>query len=96
MPLGGTTVTHSLTTFPATTSFVDFSATVPTVVAGDAWAGKPIGVQLIATSGTGVGYWDLDNVRLEATVVPEPGTWALLGTGAGLLLVAGWRRNVRG
>lgn len=96
VPLGATTVTHSLATFPTTTSFVDFSATVPTVGAGDAWAGKPIGLQLIATSGTGVGYWDLDNVRLEATVVPEPGTWALLGTGAGLLLVAGWRRNVRG
>jgi hypothetical protein len=66
------------------------------VGSGDAWAGKPIGVQLIAASGTGVGYWDLDNVRLEATVVPEPGTWALLGTGAGLLWVAGRRRNVRG
>jgi len=94
--LGTTLVTHSLATFPVSTTFVDFSATVPAVGAADAWAGKPIGVQLIAASGTGVGYWDLDNVRLEATVVPEPGTWALLGTGAGLLWMAGRRRNVRG
>ena len=93
--LGATVVSHSAAAFPTTTTFVDYSAVLPAVLAGEAWVGKSIGVQIISANSTGVGYWDLDHVRLEATVVPEPGTWALMGTGVGLLVLTGWRRNVR-
>jgi PEP-CTERM motif len=88
-------VSHSTALFPTTTSFVDQSVTLGEVLPGDAWVGKPIGVALGSLSGTGVGYWDLDNVRLEATVVPEPETWALMGAGTVLLGLSVWRRSGR-
>lgn len=93
--IGGTMVSYSATAFPATTTFVDQTFSLGEVLPGDAWAGKQIGIQLVAANGTGAGYWDLDNVRLEANVVPEPGTWALLGLGCGLVGVASWRRTRR-
>lgn len=83
VPLASTTVAHSTDLFPTTTRFVDVSVSLAGVQAGDAWAGKPIGVQLLSASGTGAGYWDLDQVRVQAAVVPEPGSLALLGLGAG-------------
>ncbi len=45
------------------TQLRDFSVYLPTVQAGDAWAGKAIGVAIRATGKAG-GFWDLDNVRL--------------------------------
>jgi len=93
--LGATVVSHSAAAFPTTTTFVDYSAVLPAALGGEAWVGKSIGVQIISANATGVGYWDLDHVRLEATVVPEPGTWALMGTGVGLLALTGWRRAAR-
>jgi hypothetical protein len=49
----------------------DFSVYVPTVQAGNMWAGKRIGVAIRAAGAAG-GFWDLDNVRLEALVAaPE-------------------------
>lgn len=65
------------------THLSDVTATLPTVTAGNAWAGKAIGVQLVATDDPAVteaGYFDVDNVRVNA--VPEPTT-------AGALLAAG-------
>jgi len=41
----------------------DFSLELPTVQAGDGWAGMSIGVALRAAGMPG-GFWDLDNVRL--------------------------------
>ena len=41
----------------------DFSLELPTVQAGDGWAGMSIGVALRAVGMPG-GFWDLDNVRL--------------------------------
>jgi len=83
-----TPVSYSPALFPDATQFVDFSVGVPYVQAGDAWAGQHIGVRLLSTSGTGAGYWDLDNVRL--TAVPEPTSAALLLLGiSGLWLVRG-------
>lgn len=58
---------------------------VPAAAIGSA-AGHPIGVALVAL-GDGVadnddlegGFWNVDNARLTATAVPEPGAAAILG-----------------
>ena len=50
----------------------DFSLELPTVQAGDAWAGMNIGIALRAAGQPG-GFWDLDNVRL-IELLPDPGT----------------------
>lgn len=47
----------------SSTELKDFSLHVLPVQAGDAWAGKPIGVALRANGLPG-GFWDIDNVRL--------------------------------
>jgi len=73
------------TLFPNTTHLVDFTLSLGTVQAGDAWAGKPIGVELMALAATPGGYWDMDNVRL--TSVPEPSSWGLAGCGIGGMLL---------
>ncbi len=72
-----TTVTNTPETFPTDTEFVDFSVRLPAVQSTDAWAGKHIGMQILATpdfedpSAWG-GYWDVDNVRLqEGIYVPN-------------------------
>ncbi len=88
--VGATPIIFTAAGFPGTTHFLDVQVNVPTVQPGDAWAGKPIGVQLLATGGTGVGYWDLDNARL--VTVPEPSTLGLLALGLGGLVVARLRR----
>ncbi|MGC3956856.1 MAG: PEP-CTERM sorting domain-containing protein [Verrucomicrobiota bacterium] len=83
-----TTITFNATTFNPSGPFalVDFSVTTSIVQASDAWAGKNIGISIVSGDGTGAGYWDLDNARLTA-VVPEPGTLALMGLGAGILFL---------
>ena len=47
----------------SSTYLQDVSLYLPTVNAGDAWAGKSIGVAIRAGGQAG-GFWDLDNVRL--------------------------------
>jgi hypothetical protein len=47
----------------SSTQLQDFSVYLDTVQAGDAWAGKNIGVAIRAAGAAG-GFWDLDNVRL--------------------------------
>lgn len=70
--VAATAITNSLTIFPTTTHLIDFSVSVPTVQAGDAWAGQNIGILLLSTVSTNLegGYWDLDNVRLSSLVTP--------------------------
>jgi hypothetical protein len=68
------TVTNTAANFPSDTRFVDFSVQVPAVQPADAWAGKNIGIQFLATPdfdnpAAWGGFWDVDNVRL---VVPTP------------------------
>jgi hypothetical protein len=72
-----TTVTNTAANFPTDTRLVDFQVQVPGVNATDAWAGKNIGIQLLATPDFDEpdewgGYWDVDNVRLaEGIYVPN-------------------------
>jgi hypothetical protein len=75
------------------THLTDYALDLPVVAAGDAWAGKNIGVQLIqtATPEMAGGYWDFDNVRLTATAAPEPGAIVLLAVGLGGLAARRWR-----
>jgi hypothetical protein len=51
---------------------VDCTVAVPTVDADAAWANRPIGLRLLSTVSTNLqgGYWDLDQVRLEAVGPP--------------------------
>ncbi|PYI81770.1 MAG: hypothetical protein DME26_19265 [Verrucomicrobia bacterium] len=83
--VAATPIIHSLATFPTNTHFVDFEVNVPTIQAGDAWAGQNIGIQLLSAAGTGQGYWDVDNVRLLE--VPEPAVLVLLVLGLGGMFV---------
>lgn len=92
VPIDSTGITFNTANFPTTGHFMDYSVTVD-VGAGDAWAGKNIGILIQSTSGAGQGYWDLDNVRLTSTAVPEPTTMALLGLGLGGMLFARSRRQ---
>ncbi|MEK7781515.1 MAG: hypothetical protein AAB370_08465 [Verrucomicrobiota bacterium] len=67
-----TTITNSPLVFSNSTHLLDFPVNVPTVRAGDAWAGQHIGILLLSTVATNLvgGYWDLDNVRLTSTLAP--------------------------
>jgi len=89
--IGSTSITFTSAQFPDATRLFDYSVNLPTVQAGDPWAGRNIEVQLLATGGTGAGYWDLDNVRLSG--VPEPSTWALLALGVTGLAWVGQRNR---
>ena len=78
--LNTSTITFTPAAFPNVTHLNDYSVALPEVQAGDAWAGRNVGIQLISSFGMGVGYWDVDNVRLVS--VPEPATLGLLALGA--------------
>lgn len=73
IPVAATSLTNSAELFTSNTNLIDFTVTVPTVTAGDAWAGKHIGIQLLSTVTPELqgGYWDLDNVRLVSTLTPR-------------------------
>ena len=87
----GTTEVLNGTTLPQgyVTSLTDFSLTIPAVGASDPSVGQNIGVALFepyTAPGDG-SFWDVDNVRLMATAVPEPGSFALLAGGLSLLVL---------
>ena len=89
-------VTYSAAVFPTTSTpnLIDYQVYLPTVQAGDAWAGRHIGIQLESTIPielTSFANWDFDNVRL--TAVPEPNLMALLGLGFGGMILARSRRR---
>jgi hypothetical protein len=67
-------------------TLADYSVNVPIVQPTDAWAGKNIGISILAATGDGNGYWDMDNARL-VSAVPEPGVLSLSALGAGAFLL---------
>jgi thiamine pyrophosphokinase len=71
--VAATTITNTQTLFPTNTHFIDFQVRTLFVQASDAWAGKHIGIRLASTVGFDLqgGYWDVDNVRLTQSVVPN-------------------------
>ncbi len=71
--VAATSITSSSDLFPTNTHLTDFQVILPTVKASDAWAGKNIGIRLASTVGFDLqgGYWDLDNVRLTESLVPN-------------------------
>jgi hypothetical protein len=70
--VAATVVTHSPEIFPNHTHMFNYQVRVPTVAAGDPWAGRKIGIQLLSTVSSDLqgGYWDVDNVRLSAEGEP--------------------------
>jgi hypothetical protein len=85
-----TIITYDPGLFPnGGANLLDYSVVIPTVAAGDAWAGKNIGIKIESVYGVGDGYWDIDNVRL--TAVPEPSALALAALGG--LLAMRWRKQ---
>ena len=82
-----TIITYSAALFHGRAlNLIDYSVSIPTVGAGDAWAGQNIGLKIESIYGVGDGYWDIDNVRL--TAVPEPTTLGLLALGGVLASVS--------
>jgi len=70
----------------------DRSVASSTVQAGDAWAGKNIGIEISSPGTPAFAYWDVDNVRVEA--VPEPSA-CLYACGGLMMLLAPRRRSAR-
>lgn len=85
IPLAVTPLVYSPAEFPTATFLVEQGVTLAEVQAHDDWVGRNIGIQLVATSGSGSGYWDVDHVRL--TAVPEPASWSFLVLGIGALAI---------
>ncbi|HEX7859275.1 MAG TPA: hypothetical protein VF773_03035 [Verrucomicrobiae bacterium] len=67
------TITNSSELFPTNTHFRDFQLRTPIVQETNAWVGKNLGVRIASTVGFDMqgGYWDIDNVRLTESVVPN-------------------------
>ena len=68
------TILHSLILFPDHIHLHDFSVLTAPVKATDPWAGKHVGIRLQSTTTADLigGYWDIDNIRLEALEPKAP------------------------
>lgn len=88
VPVNSLPIIYTAAGLPSTTHLTDFTVHLPAVQPGDAWAGKDIGVEMQSVFGTGAGYWDVDNVRLTATAVPEPVSVGVTALGLGGLVLA--------
>ena len=90
-----TEILQSIETFPSTNHLVDFQLHLAPVQTADPWAGQHIGLEFFSTTSAELegGYWDLDNVRLVSTMVPEPSSITSLSFAGGLLLAGRGRRR---
>ena len=71
--VAATNMVFTTNVFTSITNFVTCELDVPPVQAGDAWAGRHIGIQflsIIPTDAQPGGYWDLGNVVLTVTLAP--------------------------
>jgi hypothetical protein len=70
--VAATSITNTQTIFPTNTHLIDFQVRMPSVKPSEPWSGQHIGVQFLSTVSLEMrrGYWDLDNVRLEAFLDP--------------------------
>jgi hypothetical protein len=101
VPIAATSVTENSTNFPNHTMEFDWTVSMPAVLATDAWANKPIGIELVSAEGPNAqlgGYWDVDNVRVNSfpPAVPTPGFPGIIACAGGLLSMRGfWRGLLR-
>ncbi len=66
--VAATTFVYAPPPVPGAKRFVDVTVEVPAVPAGAPWAGQHIGIRLLSTIDPSLagGFWDVDNVRLDA------------------------------
>lgn len=87
--VAATNVVFTRAGFPTRTTLTEFTLRTPFVRAGDAWAGRHIGIRFLSTVSLEMqgGYWDLDHIRL---VAEGPGEIALRTEVADGLLRMQW------
>jgi hypothetical protein len=97
--VGSTTINYSAGVFNVNATplnLVDFTASTGPIAPGNAAVGQNIGIQIESTVPLGpaanLGNWDIDNVRLNASV-PEPATMSLLALGVGGWFLSRARRR---
>ncbi len=73
LPLASLSITNDPAIFPLRTRLLPFQLRTPLVRAADAWAGRPIVIQILSrvTPAQQGGYWDVDDLRLTAVRPPE-------------------------
>jgi hypothetical protein len=89
--IDSTNIIYTTDVFTDITNFVDIDLYLPTVQAGDAWAGQHIGIELLSTVSPELegGYWDVGNVQLTALPLLINPSWSNGQFGATLLSVPG-------
>jgi hypothetical protein len=92
MPVASMAVVNTTELMANHTLMSNFTLETTVVQAGDAWAGKAIGIQFLSGADfTNMGgVWDIGNVQLTATPVPEAGALGVLACG---MIALGWRRK---
>jgi hypothetical protein len=83
--LAYTNVAYDTNVFTSDTNFVQYTLNLPTVQAGDAWAGRHIGIQFLPTGSLTGGFWDVGNVQLWETPALINPSWSNGQFGATLL-----------